>query len=199
MKNKMGKDTLKNKLNEVRAKIKSNSKDAHFADTLLDELLSIKGQIDVEPTLVYLKTSDIAKEIDGETFTMAIMKNGDAVYHVKGGYTIVADGTRMFGLAQTIKDYVENKELVPTLTKEERELYDIDLSATTYVLNVPMFAFSDQDLKFDIATMCLKWINDTYDKYINEPLQEETPELDAEFEDAAIALETIKDELKKQS
>lgn len=199
MKNKMGKDTLKNKLNEVRAKIKNNSKDAHFADTLLDELLSIKGQIDVEPTLVYLKTSDIAKEIDGETFTMAIMKNGDAVYHVKGGYTIVADGTRMFGLAQTIKDYVENKELVPTLTKEERELYDLDLSATTYVLNVPMFAFSDQDLKFDIATMCLKWINDTYDKYINEPLQEETPELDAEFEDAAIALETIKDELKRQS
>lgn len=199
MKNKMGKDTLKNKLNEVRAKIKTNSKDAHFADTLLDELLSIKGQIDVEPTLVYLKTSDIAKEIDGETFTMAIMKNGDAVYHVKGGYTIVADGTRMFGLAQTIKDYVENKELVPTLTNEERELYDLDLSATTYVLNVPMFAFSDQDLKFDIATMCLKWINDTYDKYINEPLQEETPELDAEFEDAAIALETIKDELKKQS
>lgn len=193
----MEKELLKSKLNELKTKIKTNSKDAHFAETLLDELLSIKGQIDVEPTLVHVPLSDVDRELDGETFTMAVLKNGDAVYHVRGGYTLIADGSRMFALAQTIKDYVDSKDLLGELTDEEREMYELDMSASTYVLNLPMYAFTDQDFKYDIATMCIKWLRESYDKALEEPLQEEDKELDDSFEDAAIALEDIKDGLKK--
>lgn len=193
----MEKELLKSKLNELKTKIKTNSKDAHFAETLLDELLSIKGQIDVEPTLVHVPLSDVDRELDGETFTMAVLKNGDAIYHVRGGYTLIADGSRMFALAQTIKDYVDSKDLLGELTDEEREMYELDMSASTYVLNLPMYAFTDQDFKYDIATMCIKWLRESYDKALEEPLQEEDKELDDSFEDAAIALEDIKDGLKK--
>lgn len=193
----MEKELLKSKLNELKTKIKTNSKDAHFAETLLDELLSIKGQIDVEPTLVHVPLSDVDRELDGETFTMAVLKNGDAVYHVRGGYTLIADGSRMFALAQTIKDYVDSKDLLGELTEEEREMYELDMSASTYILNLPMYAFTDQDFKYDIATMCIKWLRESYEKALEEPLQEENKELDDAFEDAAIALEDIKDGLKK--
>lgn len=193
----MEKELLKSKLNELKTKIKTNSKDAHFADTLLDELLSIKGQIDVDPTLVHIPISDIVDEVDGETFTMAITKQGDAIYHVKGGYTLVADGIRMYGLAQTIKDYIENKHVYETLTDEQKELYDLDLSATTYVLNVPMFAFSNEDLKFDVATTVVKHLNKMYDEAVNSGLQDETREQDVAFQEAAIALEEIKDSIKE--
>lgn len=193
----MEKELLKSKLNELKTKIKTNSKDAHFAETLLDELLSIKGQIDVEPTLVHVPLADVDRELDGETFKMAVLKNGDAVYHVRGGYTLIADGSRMFALAQTIKDYVDSKDLLGELTDEEREMYELDMSASTYILNLPMYAFTDQDFKYDIATMCIKWLRESYDKALEEPLQEEDKELDDSFEDAAIALEDIKDGLKK--
>lgn len=193
----MEKELLKSKLNELKTKIKTNSKDAHFAETLLDELLSIKGQIDVEPTLAHVPLSDVDRELDGETFTMAVLKNGDAVYHVRGGYTLIADGSRMFALAQTIKDYVDSKDLLGELSDEEREMYELDMSASTYILNLPMYAFTDQEFKYDLATMCIKWLRESYDKALEEPLQEEDKELDDSFEDAAIALEDIKDGLKK--
>lgn len=178
----MDKQQLKEELKNIRAKIKANSKDAHFADTLLDELISVKGQIDVEPTLVYLPMKDIEKQVEGETFIMAMMKNGDAVYHVKGGYTIVADGARMYSLAQTIKNYIVESDSVNDMDEEQKEMFDLDMSATTYVMNVPMYAFSDQDLKYDIASMCIKWLRESYEEAMNAELQDEDKGKDAEFE-----------------
>lgn len=189
---------MKSKLNELKAKIKTNSKDAHFADTLIAELLSVKGQIDVEPTLAYVPISDIVDKLEGDTFTMAVLKNGDAVYHLKGGYTIVADGARMYGLAQTIKNHIEDSKTYDTLSDEQREMYDIDSSATTYILNCPTFAFSDQTMKYDIATTIIKRLNAMYETAINADLQAEDKVADAAFENAAIALENIKSELNEK-
>lgn len=194
----MGKEELKSKLKELQAQFKANSKDAHFAQTLWDEIMSVKGQLDVEPSLVHIAIDDIVSELEGDTFTMAVTKNGDAVYHVKGGYTIIADGCRMVSLAETIKGYIEHKNIVETLDEADRELYDLDLSATSYVLNVPMFAFSDPELKYDIATICIQHLRKVYDEAMNAPLQDETPEENKAFEDATLALETLKDELKKE-
>ena len=189
---------MKSKLTELKAKIKTNSKDAHFADALIEELLSVKGQIDVEPTLAYVPINDIVDKLEGDTFTMAVLKNGDAVYHLKGGYTIVADGARMYGLAQTIKNHIEDSKTYDTLSDEQREMYDIDSSATTYILNCPTFAFSDQTMKYDIATTIIKRLNAMYETALNADLQAEDKVADAAFENAAIALENIKSELNEK-
>ena len=85
------KNTLKQKLEETKAKIKSNSKDAHFADSLISDLLSIKGQLEHEPTLVHIAEVDIVSRFDGAHFEMCVTKDGTAVYRTRGGYTIVAD------------------------------------------------------------------------------------------------------------
>lgn len=193
----MDKKELTKKLNEVKKKIKANSKDAHFAEALVDEILSLKGQLGVEPTIVHIPAEDVVKTLKGDTFEMTLTKHGDAVYHVYGGYTLIADGQRMRSLANTIADYIVNQDLVKDLDDKEKELYDLDLSATAYVLNIPMFAFSDPELKYDLASKIVSWIRETYEKAMEQPLQEETREQDAAFEDAAKAIENIKKSVKE--
>lgn len=193
----MDKKELTKKLNEVKKKIKANSKDAHFAEALVDEILSLKGQLGVEPTIVHIPAEDVVKTLKGDTFEMTLTKHGDAVYHVYGGYTLIADGQRMRSLANTIADYIINQDLVKDLDDKEKELYDLDLSATAYVLNIPMFAFSDPELKYDLASKIVSWVRETYEKAMEQPLQEETREQDAVFEDAAKAIENIKKSVKE--
>lgn len=191
----MDKEQLKKKLEEVKVKIKTNSKDAHFADTLIDEILSIKGQLDVEPTIVHIEEKDVVQSFDGGNFTMSITNRGDAVYHVKGGYTLVAD-YRMVGLSKTIAGYVLDQDVFDTLNDDEKELVSLDMSATTLVLNAPIYAFSSEDLKYDLATMLVKFLREEYDKYIENPLQDENVALDLDFEEKEILAEEFKDAIE---
>lgn len=193
----MDKKELTKKLNDVKKRIKANSKDVHFAETLIDEVLSLKGQLGIEPTIVHIPTDDVVKTLKGDTFEMSLTKHGDAIYHVYGGYTLIADGQRMLSLANTIADYIINQDLVKDLDDKERELYDLDLSATAYVLNIPMFAFSDPDLKYDLASKIVSWFRETYEKVMEQPLQEETREQDVAFEDAAKAIDNMKASIKE--
>lgn len=193
----MDKKELTKKLNDVKKRIKANSKDVHFAETLIDEVLSLKGQLGIEPTIVHIPTDDVVKTLKGDTFEMSLTKHGDAIYHVYGGYTLIADGQRMLSLANTIADYIINQDLVKDLDDKERELYDLDLSATAYVLNIPMFAFSDPDLKYDLASKIVSWFRETYEKAMEQPLQEETREQDVAFEDAAKAIDNMKASIKE--
>lgn len=193
----MDKKELTKKLNDVKKRIKANSKDVHFAETLIDEVLSLKGQLGIEPTIVHIPTDDVVKTLKGDTFEMSLTKHGDAIYHVYGGYTLIADGQRMLSLANTIADYIINQDLVKDLDDKERELYDLDLSATAYVLNIPMFAFSDPDLKYDLASKIVSWFRETYEKTMEQPLQEETREQDVAFEDAAKAIDKLKKDVKE--
>lgn len=191
----MDKEQLKKKLEEVKVKIKTNSKDAHFADTLIDEILSIKGQLDVEPTIVHIEEKDVVQKLDGDTFSMYITSRGDAVYHVKGGYTIVAD-YRMNGLSEAIAGYVLNNDVLDTLSEEERELYELDMEASTFVLNAPMIAFSDENLKFDVATLIVKYLKDYYDDAMGNALEPEDGESARDFEEKVSIWEDLKEQLE---
>lgn len=191
----MNKEDLKKKLEEVKAKIKANSKDAHFADSLISDLLSLKGQICVEPTAIRIDESDIVDKFEGETFVMYMTKRGDAVYHVRGGYTIIAD-TRQIALNRTIANCVSIHKDMDGLTEEQKEAIFLDMSATAYVLNVPMFAFSDQEFKYNMAKSVVKWLRETYEEAMSvDELQPETTDEDKVFEEGVMAVERLKEEI----
>ena len=68
------KNELKEKLNELKAQIKLNSKDAHWAENALREYESLVGQIKHEPVVL-----DCGKEIDewsGDTFRITKTNKG---------------------------------------------------------------------------------------------------------------------------
>jgi hypothetical protein len=175
--------------------LKANSKDAHFADALISDLLSLKGQLEHQPTLVHIAEDDVASRFDGAHFEMCVTNDGTAVYRTRGGYTIVAD-YGLTSLNRTIRNFISLSKNEVKLSDEEMEAVLLDLDANAHVLNIPMLAFSDINFKFELAKMVINFLRETYDEAMNTPLQDETPEENKVFKDGITAIHNTVDELK---
>jgi hypothetical protein len=51
---------------------------------------------------------------------------------------------------------------------------------------------------FKIATDVIDYLKSTFDTLMEQPLQEETPLEDAEFKEATLGLEALKEEIAKE-
>lgn len=185
----MDKKELQKKLNDIKSQIKANSKDAHFADTLINELLTTKAKIGVEPIEL-----NVGKRIDafsGETFEIVKTDRG-AMYHEFGGYTVFVENRNNVSLYQTLCEYIDNKDKFAEMEGEEKEQFELQTQAVAYCLGVPKYCFSDATFFYELATYIVEFIRQQYEMLLDEPLQEETIEEDREFEDAAIAFEEMK-------
>ena len=140
--------------------------------------------------------SDVDDKLEGETFAIYSLKSGDVAYHLKGGYTLIASN-RFFSLNDALRGYVANQHIIDTeLNAEDKELYENDLWASTYLLNLPTIAFSDLEFKYKIVNRIIEHLKEWQDKYLAEmELQDETPDADKAFKDATMALENIKSEI----
>lgn len=191
----MNKKEIKAKIDDIKAQIKANSKDAHFAEKLIGDLLSLKGQYEHQPTMVNVAMDDIIGTLEGNTFTIYKTKSGDTGFHLKAGYDIVVRPT-VESLNKSLASFVDYQNDIEKLSEEEQEYYKSDLVATQFCLTIPMYAFADLDFKYKIANMfadyMLKAQTDLLD---NVELQEETPEENKRFEEATKGLEEIKSQL----
>lgn len=192
----MEKAELKERLDKIVCQIKANSKDAHFANKLVDEALSLKGQLGVEPTMVHIPVDAVEESVESDTFIMYTTKMGDAVYHTKGGYTVIAD-MRNNTLNMAIRQLIAMVKNAPEDDEETRKAYDSVLDASSRVLALPMVAFATPDFMFDLAALQAKYVRELYEKAMSEELQEETPEENKEFEEATMAIEALKEETPK--
>ena len=151
----------------------------------------------VEPIVL-----DCGKAIEGKVFkgqTFELTKTNKGIcYHLFGGYSIFVTQNNV-AVYETLDDLIENQETYNNLTGQEREDFDLHLSALTYVLDVPLFAFSSADFTYDIATKVIQFLQKTYDDAIEQPLQEETVQDDQEFKDAVLGLEEVKEALKEEN
>lgn len=191
----MERSELKEKLSELKKKIKANSKEAKFATQLVEELLLTQRMIDKEP----LHTYDLGAEIDrleGQTFYIAKHEKG-ALYHVYNSYDLVVQPSQL-ALYETLVSLVENKEANAKLVGEEKENFENYMSVVSYILSTPAYALSDAELSAEIATVIVAHLNKVYDRLMNQPLQEETPKEDQEFKEATLAVEEVKEALKNE-
>lgn len=188
----MDKKILKERLDELARQIKLNSKDAHFADKLIGDLLSVKGQMAIEPLEL-----DCGKKVDeykGETYRITLTNKG-VLYHEYGGYNIFVTPNNK-ALYETLASIVTDKEENAKAEGETRERLELMMSAVGYCLTLPKIAFADAGFAFEIATKVIEHIRTRYDELMSEQLQEETPKEDEEFKQASIAIEQLKDEVK---
>lgn len=189
----MDKKILKERLDDLVKQIKVNSKDAHFADKLIGDLLSVKGQMGVEPIAL-----DCGKEVDewrGETFRITLTDKG-VLYHEYGGYSVFVTPNNI-ALYDVLADLVENKEEYAELEGERKENFDSLLSIIAYNVSLPRIAFLDKDFPQEIATKTIEFLRNMYEDLMNKELQDETPKEDAEFKEATLALEDLKKEAVK--
>lgn len=151
----------------------------------------------VEPIVL-----DCGKAIEGKVFkgqTFELTKTNKGIcYHLFGGYSIFITQNNV-ALYETLDDLIENQEVYNRLTGQERDDFDLHLSALTYVLDVPLFAFSSAEFTYDIATKVIQFLQKTYDDAMAQPLQEETVQEDQEFKDAVLGLEEVKEALKEEN
>ena len=193
------KKVLKDRFNEVKNQLLTNSKDAHWAKNAIEELVSLKGQLDHEETLVYLPKKNVEDIVSNDTFELAVMKDGTAIYKTFGGYTVIANAN-LVSLNDKITEFVRlDKELDDT-TEEERENIKLDLAAFGYILSLPTFVFSDVNFTYEMAGHIVKYLREKYDEAVNSEPLAETPEDIIEnqrFRDASLAIDELGDEIKK--
>ena len=179
MKNENRKQVLSEIENTIN-QIKTNSKDAKFADKLIDKLLSLKGQYDVEPARLYVPEKNVIKEYDNDN--LRIVKCKDCIiWQHKGGFTFVVKPT-MRALYEYLSGMLAMKDRYDELTGDEKQLYDVSYFGMSLILQVPMFAVADDEFFVDLATFIGEGVKKVSDKFLNQPLQEETPIENAEFE-----------------
>lgn len=150
----------------------------------------------VEPVVLDCGKAIEGKVFKGETFELSKTNKG-ICYHVFGGYSIFVTPNNV-ALYETLDDLIENQETYNQLTGKEREDFDLNLSAIGYVLDVPLFAFSNAEFTFDLASKVVNFLQKSYDDAMAQPLQEETVHEDQEFKDAVLGMENIKEALNEE-
>ena len=188
----MDKKELKERLNDVKKQLRTNAKDVHFFDKLIDEALSLKGQMGVDPIAL-----DCGKEVDewkGETFRITLTDKG-VLYHEYGGYSVFVTPNNV-ALYEVLADLVINKDEYATFEGESKENFESLLSIIAYNVSLPRIAFLDKDFPQEIAIKTIEFLRKMYDDLMNKELQDETPKEDAEFKEATLALEDLKEAAK---
>ena len=191
----MDKKILKERLADIKKQLRTNAKDVHFFDKLIDEALSLKGQMGVDPIAL-----DCGKEEDewaGETFRITLTNKG-VLYHEYGGYSVFVTPNNA-ALYEVLSDLVTNKENYAKLEGEQAENFKALLTIIAYNLSLPRISFMDKDFPQEIAIRTMEFLRKMYDDLMNKELQEETPKEDAEFKDATMALEELKDSLDDEA
>ena len=174
------KATIWSEIETTINQIKTNSKDAKFADKLIDKLMSLKGQYDLEPTRLYVPEKDVIKEYDNDNLRI-VRCNDCIIWQHKGGFTFVVKPT-MRALYEYIDGMLAMKDNYESLSDDLRQLYEASYFGMSLILQAPMFAVADDEFFVDLATFIGEGVKKVSDKLLNHPLQEETPIENAEFE-----------------
>ena len=190
----MDKKILKERLNEVENQLRTNAKDVHFFDKLIDEALSLKGQMGVEPMLAYVREEDIVDRIDGGSFEMAYGSQ-KSVYRTKGGLTIIADNG--LGLGQQIMDYVMTMKDTEELSEEQKAIFEMDMNTSVFIYNAPLLTANDVELRYAVGQVVIDYLNKKAEEMNNVEVSEETTEQDREFLATMKAIETLEEANKE--
>ena len=135
----------------------------------------------------------IGKELgrfEGETFYIAEHEFG-ALYHVYNSMEIAVNMSQT-SLYETLVDLVRNKDVYEKLEGEEKNNFELSMSAMMYILNCPLYSFSSIEFTFSVAETIIKQLRLIYEKAMSAELQEETKEEDKLFENAAKAIDMLK-------
>ena len=174
------KQKIWSEIENVINQIKTNSKDAKFADKLIEKLMSLKGQYDVEPTRLYVPEKDVIKEYDNGNLRIVRCK-GCIIWQHKGGFTFVVNPTTR-ALYEYLDGMLSMKDKYDELTDDLKKMYDVSYFGMSLILQSPMFAVADDEFFVELATFIGDGVKKVFEKLLNQPLQEETPIENAEFD-----------------
>lgn len=132
------------------------------------------------------------KVFNGTTFEIQKTETG-ILYHCYGGFSIFVTPNNK-ALYETLNSFIELKDSFTSMTAKELDDFDLATTAISYVLNVPLIAFTDQEFTFDLATFVINYLRGLTEKADSAPLEYENPDDNADFVAAINAVEAFKDD-----
>lgn len=185
-------EQLKSKLKECKAKIVANSKDAHFANALIDELIGLQKQADIEPTEIHIALSDVEKSYDFDSVKLSKTKTGKYIFEAKGGMWTIVDMRMqsLYGACEHICEYLDS----PSEDKETDELEQSLRDAMMYAFQTPILCSLDQRMLYDLMAKMLETFNAYATELMpKEPATETEADIKAniEFEQERKAVEEL--------
>lgn len=188
------KENIKKSIKETVEKLKGICNDAKFADVLIDKLLSLKGQLDVEATLVNIPVESIIEEFDYGSFQLIRTEQG-ILFKMAGMRQLVTP------VMQTLYgqlDYLlENKKMYITFDEETKKVYDYLFSATMAILKAPTICFIEDGYWNELALFITQKQNQLFDRLLGEELKPEDEVANAMFNRDVEFKEKLKEEAKE--
>ena len=106
------KKALKEQIEITKEQIRSNSKDVAFANKLIGNLLSLKGQFDLDPSILHVSTKEVIKSFDMGEADVAIISADSSVESGKSAqWKCITLDTQFFPVDNGIVEV--NPEIVP--------------------------------------------------------------------------------------
>lgn len=181
---------IDSKLEEVKSQIKANSKDAHFAEALIEELLSLKGQKDHQPMYLCVPEKEVVKTYDFGAFSISNCKGG-ILFHAKGGLDTYVT-PRMRALYDHLALLVSMKEEYAELSEESLKAYNTLFATITTLLMTPIMAPITAKGLVDTSNAVVEIFDREAKILANQPLMEEDYHANAEFDNMIAATEVLK-------
>ena len=172
--------SIQNKLLEKTKQLTAISKDPHFAESLIEEILSLKAQMCIEATELYVREKDVIEVFDFDSVCFKLCTTG-ILFHAKSGYTAWIE-PRCRALFGELVDILKTKKELLSLSDEERNEKDKEelemreqlFSAWVHVLGMPVASSISPKILFDTAAAFLKSFREETERMLNQPLHEET-------------------------
>lgn len=181
---------MQDEFEKLAEKIKAESGSGTI-DQDLDRLISIKGQLDIEPCEVVVESRDVIKEYDFGHYKFIRTKK--AIVYKSGGYYIVITPkpNKLYGTIEYLLDLYDRMD---ELTDDERAVYNNLFPVAVGFCNMPMSAFIEDRYTSEMYGYILKCMDELNERLKNKPLQEDDAKANAEFETAVEQLESLKKE-----
>ena len=142
------------RIDELKSSIMQKcANDVQVSDAI-DEILSLKGQLDVRPAHFVVDEKDVIDKYEGDTFCIYTTRQG-AHFHVKGGYDVFV-GANYTSACGMLEQYVVGKDAFANLSGDEKETFDLMQSAITYVLTAPIWIFGNIEDTMELATKIIE-------------------------------------------
>lgn len=188
----------KSKIEEIKTLIKNNSKDVHYAQKLINELISLQKQLTHQPTVVNIPLDNIVKSYKGDGWEMLYTKYNTAIYRTTGGYTLICKSVFNV-LNQTISEVIDymNGNINVDLTDDQKKAMETDIALNTAVFNLPLLATADLDFKLALIRELENYIDKLQEQISNSELPDETED-DELFKDYVLGTETIKQKIDEE-
>jgi hypothetical protein len=215
----MEKQELKKQLEDKVKVLKTQCKDARFADVLIGDILSLKGQMDVEPASVFVG-ADIDSEIKQSAYHIfrtkpyketvkgidittdketekEVFHAGKIVFAINGYKVIISEQLDMYhfpfnALLQAHDEYDK-------LTEQEKKSYEDLLSNVCLAMQMPTMIFSNPELYQKIMNVYIPCLNKMVEDAMNAPLQPDDEQKNEEFKEKVEFAENLKQDDNKEN